>query len=171
MVSRPLRTQAVWILLAALPHLTGAQQPATCASLPHRQFDFWIGEWEVATANGQRAGTNRIEPILGGCVLHESWTGTGPSRGHSLSAWDAGDNKWHQTWVDNSGTVLRIAGGIVNGEMVMEGERRLPDGTPTTERITWTPNADGSVRQLWQSSRDQGMRWTTVFDGTYRKRG
>jgi hypothetical protein len=73
--------------------------------------------------------------------------------------------------MDNSGTVLLISGGIVNGEMVMEGERRLQDGTRHLERITWTPNADGSVRQHWQSSRDAGMRWTTVFDGVYKRVG
>jgi hypothetical protein len=72
--------------------------------------------------------------------------------------------------VDNSGTVLMLSGGIVNGEMVMEGERRLPDGTQTLERITWTPNQNGTIRQLWQSSRDRAMRWTTVFDGVYRQR-
>jgi hypothetical protein len=54
--------------------------------------------------------------------------------------------------------------------MVMEGERRLADGTQTLERITWTPNADGTIRQLWQSSRDRGMRWSIVFDGLYRRR-
>jgi hypothetical protein len=53
--------------------------------------------------------------------------------------------------------------------MVMEGERRLPDGTRQLEKITWTPNKDGTLRQVWLSSRDQGMRWTTVFDGTYRR--
>lgn len=160
---------ALLIVLAA-PSITMAQQPAACTASQHRQFDFWIGDWEVTNARGQRAGSNRIERILDGCALYESWTSAGPSRGHSLNAWDPGDNKWHQAWMDNSGTVLRLAGGIVNGEMVMEGERRLQDGTRTTERITWTPNADGTIRQHWQSSRDTGMRWTTVFDGTYRRR-
>lgn len=161
--------RVLWILFVAMAHVAPAQQPSPCASPQHRQFDFWIGEWEVTRA-GQRAGTNRVERILGGCALYESWTGAGPSRGHSLNAWDPGDNKWHQTWMDNEGTVLMIAGGIVNGEMVMEGERRLADGTRQLERITWTPDADGRVRQHWQASRDQGMRWTTVFDGTYQRK-
>ena len=159
-------------LLAVSAQLAGAQQPAAPCSAPeHRQFDFWIGEWEVTAATGQRAGTNLIERVLGGCALQESWTGAGPSRGRSLNAWDPGDNKWHQTWIDNSGTMLHLSGGIVNGEMVLEGQRRLADGTDVTDRITWTPNADGTLRQVWQSSRDRGMRWTMVFDGTYRRRG
>lgn len=164
-VSGCLAALGILLLAGAAP----AQNQSPCAAPAHRQFDFWVGEWTVTGANGQRAGTNRIERILGGCVLYESWTGSGPSRGHSFNLYDPGDAKWHQTWVDNSGTFLQLSGGLVNGEMVLEGQRRLPDGTETTERITWTPDADGSVRQHWQSSRDRGMRWTTVFDGRYRK--
>jgi hypothetical protein len=161
------------VLLLAFVAKSVLAQPAItgCEAAQHRQFDFWLGVWDVTRSDGQRAGTNRIERILGGCALYESWEGASGSRGHSLSAWDPGDDKWHQTWVDNEGTVLMISGGVVNGEMVMEGERSLPDGNQTLERITWTPNADGTLRQLWQSSRDRGMRWATVFDGTYRKRG
>lgn len=158
------------LLLAVTAQVAGAQQSTPCTAAQHRQFDFWIGTWDITDPRGQRIGINRIERILNGCVLYESWEGAAGSRGHSFSAWDPGDNKWHQTWVDNEGTVLMISGGIVNGEMVMEGERRLPDGTRQLERITWTPNADGTLRQFWQSSRDQGMRWTVVFDGLYQKR-
>jgi hypothetical protein len=165
---RRLLARAAFLAISASPLL--AQTPAACTNAAHRQFDFWVGEWDVYDARGQRAGANRIEKTLNGCALHETWTSAGPSRGYSYSAWDAGDNRWHQTWVDNEGTVLRIAGGIVNGEMVMEGERRLADGTPVSERITWTPRADGTLRQLWQTSRDRGMRWTVAFDGTYRRR-
>jgi hypothetical protein len=155
------------LLMFGMPFLAGAQQPASCSSAQYRQFDFWIGEWTVTNSQGERAGTSRVERLLDGCVLFESWDGA--SRGHSLTTWDAGDNKWHQTWVDNAGTVLHLAGGLVNGEMVLEGQRRLADGTEVTDRISWTPDADGTVRQLWQSSRDRGMRWTTVFRGTYRR--
>jgi hypothetical protein len=35
------------------------------------------------------------------------------------------------------------------------------------QRVTWTPRADGSVRQHWESSRD-GASWHTDFDGIYR---
>jgi hypothetical protein len=172
------RSERAWLffLRLAIPGVItivatsiGAQQSSRCSSSSHRQFDFWIGEWEVSDSLNRRLGTNRIERVLDGCVLYESWSGATGARGHSFNAFDPGDNKWHQTWVDNEGTVL-ISGGIVNGEMVMEGERRLADGSQTLERITWAPNADGTIRQLWQSSRNRGMRWTVVFNGLYRKR-
>jgi hypothetical protein len=158
------------VLVSLLSSVTDAQSAARCSAPQNRQFDFWIGEWEVSDSLGRRLGSNRIERILDGCVLYESWSGATGSRGHSLNAFDPGDNKWHQSWYDNEGTVLMLSGGIVNGEMVMEGERQLPDGSRTSERITWTPNVNGTIRQHWQSSRDRGMRWTTVFSGTYRKR-
>ena len=40
----------------------------------------------------------------------------------------------------------------------------------TINRVTWTPNPDGSVRQHWQSSEDNGKTWSDVFDGLYVKR-
>jgi hypothetical protein len=166
---------AIIALVASLfgPAAARAQQPATppapCAAAEHRQFDFWIGEWRVRGADGREAGTNRIESILGGCALYESWAGTGPSRGHSFTVYDPGARKWHQTWVDNSGTLLLLAGGLVNGEMILEGDRTLANGTVLLERITWSPNPDGTVRQHWQRSTDTGMRWQTVFDGLYRR--
>jgi hypothetical protein len=36
------------------------------------------------------------------------------------------------------------------------------------QRITWTPNADGTVRQLWESADAKGQ-WTVAFDGKYIK--
>jgi hypothetical protein len=41
-----------------------------------------------------------------------------------------------------------------------------PSATPLN-RITWTPNPDGTVRQRWDQSTDSGATWTTVFDGLY----
>jgi hypothetical protein len=42
-------------------------------------------------------------------------------------------------------------------------------GATLRQRITWTPLADGAVRQLWVSSGDGGATWTPVFDGKYAK--
>lgn len=139
---------------------------APCDAPEFRGFDFWLGEWRVTTPDGKVAGINRIEREYGGCVLHERYvTGRGYS-GESLNTYDAGRKVWHQSWVDNSGTLLLIEGGIRDGSMVMEGETRDAEGKVTRHRITWTPNADGSVRQHWQTGDGKG-EWTTVFDGRY----
>gem|GEM_PF-189213 len=153
------------------PPQTPPPAPPTCDLAEHRQFDFWIGEWAVTNADGSAAGVNVIEKVLGGCALHESWTSaTGGFSGNSYNIYSRAKGKWHQTWVDTTGNLLEIEGGIVDGKMVLEGPGRAPDGKPIVNRITWTPNADGSVRQHWQVSSDGGATWTDAFDGLYKKK-
>ncbi len=142
--------------------------PSPCSSVEHRQFDFWLGEWQVRKPDGETAGVNRIESRHGGCVIHESYsTGRGYS-GESLNTYDATRKVWHQTWVDNAGLLLMLEGRFNGKSMVLEGQTAGPE-KPTRQRISWTPKPDGSVRQLWESS-DDDHSWTTVFDGLYVKR-
>jgi hypothetical protein len=149
--------------------------PAPCTGAERRQFDFWLGEWEVTNPKGKVVGHSRIESILGGCVIAEHWssaTGDGANDGKSYNLYNADKKCWEQFWVDASGSRLMLVGTLVDGAMVLEGRQDLPgkDGKYRTERITWTPNADGSVRQLWESSDDEGKTVTVAFDGLYRKR-
>jgi hypothetical protein len=146
--------------------LGGAPQTASpCASPEHRQFDFWIGEWEVTLPDGKVAGHNRITKILDGCALKEEWTGAKGNEGTSLNAWDPDARRWRQTWVDQGGTVLLLAGALEAGKMVLQG-----GGGSGLQRITWTPMPDGRVRQLWESSSDGGRAWKVEFDGNYAKK-
>jgi hypothetical protein len=148
--------------------------PPGCAVEKNReqhQFDFWIGKWEVTAASGTVAGHSRIEPIAGGCGISEHWDGTSGSRGVSYNAWDPSSAHWHQFWLCNTpGDVLYLEGGMEQDRMVMQGTRANPaTGKPQRQRITWTPNADGTVRQLWDTSDDDGKTWVVSFDGMYRK--
>ena len=143
--------------------------PRPCTSPVHRQFDFWLGTWDVVGANGRFAGVNRIELVDGGCALYESWSsGGGGYTGRSLNS-VGGDGRWRQTWVDAGGLRLELVGGLVDGKMVLEGE--TPAATagapPVRNRITWSPRAEGGLRQHWETSADAGKTWTTAFDGTY----
>ncbi len=140
-------------------------QPKPCAAPEHRQFDFWVGDWRVTTPDGKHAGDNRIEKVLDGCALHESWQGASGGRGFSYNAYDRDRKVWHQTWVDKQGNLLLLEGGLRDGAMVLEGAQGA-----TLNRITWTPNKDGSVRQHWEASADQGKTWQTAFDGLYRRK-
>jgi hypothetical protein len=138
----------------------------SCTTAQHRQFDFWVGRWEVTTGK-QAAGRNQIDLIHSGCALAEHWTSAaGNFSGSSLNTYDQATERWHQTWVDTSGTLLELNGGLEGNRMIMSGARPGPDGTMVTHRITWTPNEDGSVRQVWETSAD-GSDWTAVFDGLY----
>ncbi|MCH7995101.1 MAG: tetratricopeptide repeat protein, partial [Planctomycetes bacterium] len=39
-----------------------------------RQFDFWVGDWDVFNAKGVKVGANKIELLLGGHLIQETWT-------------------------------------------------------------------------------------------------
>lgn len=141
----------------------------TCDSEEYRQFDFWVGSWNV-TEGGQPAGQNRIEPDLKRCALFESWNSVDGSRGRSVNFYDRNRHRWHQTWIDDRGGSLELDGGLVGESMILEGER--PDAKASTSirhRITWTPQRDGSVRQHWQMKKPEQSAWETVFDGLYKR--
>lgn len=147
----------------------GATPPAPppgCTDPDHRAFDFWIGDWQVHKPDGTVGGHNRITREYGGCVIHEHYTSTQGYSGESLNTYDAARKVWHQTWVDNTGLLLLLDGGMRDGAMVLEGQTTGSDGVVTKQRITWTPNPDGSVRQFWQAAGANG-EWSTVFDGKY----
>ncbi|MCB0429665.1 MAG: hypothetical protein H6585_07165 [Flavobacteriales bacterium] len=165
------------MLLLAAALFTGAlanaqnNSPATpckCCTAPHRSFDFWLGEWEVTNPQGKLAGHNRITMEQDSCVLAEHWTGNGGKfTGTSLNFFDEGDQQWHQTWTDNQGGSLLLAGRMINGSMVLD-DKSSTGNTETYNRITWTPNSDGTVRQHWEKTEDGGKTWATLFDGTYK---
>ena len=162
------------MIFAALVMMLSVQQaapprPRPCTAPLHRQFDFWVGAWDVIGADGKFAGTNRIELVDGGCALFESWSsGRGGYTGRSLNS-VGGDGRWRQTWVDSGGLRLELVGGLVDGKMVLEGETpaSAPGGPPTKNRITWSPETEGRVRQHWETSADGGKTYTSAFDGMY----
>ena len=144
--------------------------PQVCSAAEYRQFDFWVGDWEVRNPQGRVVGHNRITPVVGGCALREEWTSAdGTNVGTSLNAYNQTDRRWHQSWVDNAGTRLDLVGGLRADAMVLE-QRQTRDPSGDVQRITWTPLPVGRVRQHWQSSKDGGTTWTTAFDGTYARR-
>ena len=161
------------LLAAGTPALTQeatAPAPRPCSGPEHRQFDFWVGDWEVTQPDGTVAGTNRIEIILGGCVLQESWrSANGQSVGHSFNVY-ARDGKWHQTWVDNGGLLLELVGGLEDGRMVMSQERATPDGQTALHEISWTKMETGQVKQHWRATTDDGQTWKDVFVGIYTRK-
>lgn len=155
------------------PPATPTPPPPACATDDHRAFDFWIGTWDV-TAKSQAVATavNKITMQHRGCVIREEYATKGGYTGMSMSFYDAAQKKWHQTWMGLDGNALYIEGGLNDAGAMVLSNKNTPyyvEGTPIN-RVTWTPNEDGSVRQHWQASQDGGKSWTDVFDGLYVKR-
>lgn len=148
-----------------------AQTAAPCKSRPeHRQFDFWVGEWDVLNTQGRLAGTNSVQLILGDCVLLENWKGARGVEGKSFNVYNAAIGKWQQTWVDSAGNVLELAGEYGDGRMRFAGETPARGGGKTLHRLTFTRVSADRVRQLWEQSADGGKTWAVAFDGAYVRR-
>lgn len=172
--------QLTAILLAMLSGPAMAQTESTapsirgaaaerCRDAGFRQFDFWLGTWEVRSATGELLGHNEIRRIAGGCGLLERWRGVGGGRGTSVNAYDPVRRAWTQRWVGD-GATLWLKGGLEGDRMVLTGitRRSTPRGQ-AVDRISWTPLPNGRIRQLWEVSTDSGATWRTVFEGFYRK--
>lgn len=141
-----------------------------CTAPEHRQFDFWVGAWEVRDAKGHVVGNNTIEVINRGCGLREQWVGSSGTVGTSVNTYDAGRKQWHQTWIDSDGLLLVLSGSFRDGAMTMSGEVVTRDGQREVHRIRWQPGR-GTMRQTWERSTDGGRTWAVEFDGFYFKRG
>ena len=147
---------------AAIGILSLGLQPqlpqSPCATAEHHQFDFWIGDWEVVAPNGNVLGHSRITSTSKGCAIDENWSGAGGGNGRSLNTYDGRDKRWHQFWVGGDGTILRLAGTFADDVMTLADE---------ANRIRFAKNADGTVRQTWEVSKDDGKTWQMTFDGKY----
>ena len=161
---------ALAVLGPAATFAQDANPPPSCDSEPYRQFDFWVGEWEVKTADDKVAGTNRIEKILNGCVLLENWEGAGGSIGKSFNMYFSRDETWRQTWVDGAGGRLDLVGKLDGKDMVLSGEMPGRDGGKVLHEIRWSPLEDGRVKQHWRFSKDSGQNWQDAFLGFYSRR-
>jgi len=137
-----------------------------------KEFDFWIGEWDVHVANGTLAGHNEITREQHGCVLIENWASASGGGGGSINYVDKITGEWVQVWNDASGSQINIRGGVTEEGMLLVGtihyvatEQTLPF------RGLWTLLEDGRVRQFFEQSNDSGATWMPWFEGFYTRVG
>ena len=156
-------------------------KPDFCSAPEYRQFDFWIGDWEVFDVDNPsikvararvdnpsiRVARARVEPILDGCVLQEDYQDTNGLKGRSFSIYDPSNKMWRQSWVTNRGQMLAIEGGLQAGEVVLAGVDRTVDGKQRLVRGTWKP-VNGGVRETARTSIDGGETWKPYFDLLFR---
>ena len=163
-------------VLQTAPAAAPAPPPIDCADADHSAFNFWVGEWDVsATGTDTVVARSTISSTAGGCAIEEDYRQTvGPGgvaatyHGVSFSTFDARrGGVWRQFYMDSGGAVTVFEGGLSEtGAMVLQA----PGRPGSIQRMTVSPEPDGSVRQRGESSTDGGATWTPGYDFTYRRR-
>lgn len=148
-----------------------APAPPACGASEHRQFDFWVGSWDVyPTGNDNQVARSLIERLYNGCAIRENWMPLKGGGGGSLNNYVVGQKGWRQTWLDSSGARVEFKGGWNGQAMVLTGlwaDLNGP-GQGALVRMTYTKDAQGWVRQFGEASQDGGKTWTASFDFTYK---
>ena len=167
---------ATLVLAAGASGQTAPPAPPwpACTAPEYKQFDFWVGYWDVyPTGTDRLVAHSLIEKLYDGCAIRENWMPLKNSGGGSLNAFDPDKKVWRQVWTDKDNGWGVFEGGLQNGSMVLAGpwDRVNGPGTNAITRTTWTPNPDGSVRQRGEIQAADGKSWApdATFDFTYKK--
>jgi len=145
--------------------------PANCTSAEQRQFDFWIGRWDVyRTGTEELSGRSEVEAIYNGCAIRETWRPFDMNEGGSVSSYDRAAGLWQQNWVDSTGERLDYQGRVEGQRMVLTTTRQTRAGQAQMTRVTQYPEG-ANVRLIGEISIDRGRTWTPSYDYTYRPAG
>lgn len=163
------------LLQAASPTPAPRPAPAGCTTPESRQWDFWVGSWEVRpNGSDQVIAHSLIEKKYAGCAIRENWMPMGreiAGGGGSLSFYDSGRRQWRQLWIDSSGTRVELDGGFKDGVMAITGNwgNFAGPGKDALVTMRYQLQSDGEVRQWAEASTDGGKSWSPAFDFRYRR--
>jgi len=157
-----------------VPPIDRAFTSMDCAAPEAKQFDFWVGIWNVAvrSANGiEVTGTQTITKQ--GCHVLEHFDAPLGGRagyiGESVSQWVPSLGKWQQRYADNDGFAATYTGSFVGGAMILY--QSTDDGTVrNTSRLVWKDIEPD--RHLWHNeiTSDAGKTWTPNIVIRYERR-
>lgn len=183
-----MRTASIWRrtkLAAVLPMLVvgpmieptpgAAQDFPVSSSLPpeSRQFDFWVGEWDVNLRirqpdfswADQITAVAKIYPILNGKAILELWSDTRESgiKGYSLRYFDTARDEW-VLWLNwpgpNRSGSSRLSGTFRHGRGEFLARQPTRDGGERISRYTFSDITPTSLRWDDAFSTDGGESWT-----------
>jgi hypothetical protein len=137
---------------------------------PHRQFDFWVGEWSVQNRHLQADGSwkdgdvtrARIVPVCGGRAVLEEWAGPlhgNFMNGFSLRAYDPAREDWDLLlfWTPTGhGSFGQLRGTFRHGR----GEF-FADGGQNLTRYSFSDALPDTVRWDQGTTKDGGQTWRT----------
>ena len=135
------------------------------------ELEFWLGSWEATWEGGH--GTNRLERVLDGKVIHERFEEApgdpaGTLIGESWSVFDPARGIWRQTWVDIQGGYLDLVGERADGCFAFV--RAAPElGPNARQRMVFRDVEADRFRWTWELSRDRGETWAVRWEIDYRR--
>lgn len=164
---------------AAGSRAQASQTPASCPAPEARQFDFWIGEWNVRNRQSPPANpgrwydtgtaTDRVYPVVDGCAIIEHWRGTvfqGFVTGFSVRAWNADSGVWDLVLLWPSPGQPRFGelhGTFRHGRGEFLARRATPAGDTTVTRFSFADITPSSLRWQSETSNDAGASWSSTW--------
>ena len=134
-----------------------------------RAFDFWVGDWDVKTPQGQVAGQSSIQLLLEGCALLENWTDGNGGGGKSLNSYNSDIGQWQQFYTDQYGRVTEYrASEWIDGTLRFSATMLTPR-KQLLHMMFRQINPD-LVRQWGEVSVDDGKTWSPSFDLFYHRK-
>jgi tetratricopeptide (TPR) repeat protein len=162
----PIRTDPRFAEIAATAR---KNQHPCAASAEYRQFDYWLGEWDVEIG-GQKAARSSIQLIVDDCVIFENYAMlNGSYSGKSFSMWAAASKKWEQRYVDSGGAFHEWSGAM-DGDTMRFFWTHDRGAQKVLSRMSYLKEGPDRVRQVIEDSRDDGKTWIKTFDGLYSRR-
>jgi len=143
---------------------------------PHslsRQFDFWLGEWDVNLRIKQKDNTwkdmytsiARIYNVLDGNAVLELWEEQGREKGiigYSIRYYDPSKDKWI-LWLNwpgaNDSSSWKLEGEFRHGRVEFFGNRQMNDSIGGKFRFTFSDIKENSLRWDNALSTDGGKTW------------
>lgn len=169
-----MRILSLIAFVASVCMVNAQTQKSPCITNPvYRQFDFWIGEWDVFGLSGKKAGDSKVELILDSCIVFENWQSANAGyAGKSFNTYNAITNQWQQTWVDNVGGSTEFLEGEFNGDKMIFRTKPFPFSKDTiaSRRLTFYNLSADKVRQHGEITKDNGVTWKTEYDLEYRRK-
>lgn len=145
------------------PSTTSAPTTTTSVCPPESaQFDFWVGDWDLAVTDPLGKGVATQHVTKEACVVTEHYRGyfRGKSADEATSTnrWNPDLRAWQQRYVDAIGTGW-YTGTFADGTMTLhagtEGGARA-----NTNRVLWTNITASGFDWIWERTLDGGASWT-----------
>lgn len=161
-------------LLPAAAQTIPPPQKSPCADNPqNHEFDYWVGEWDVfATGTNSLVGHSLVQSISGGCAILENWTAANnQGDGKSINFIDPTTKMWKQTRVGSGGMAAEFTHGEYrDGAMRFTVEKTNAQGQKMQIHFTFFNQGPSQMRQLYETSVDDGKTWKSVYDFTYKRK-